>query len=846
MRIDRRHPIAEPTTPTHSSKSRKVDRKSKSEAASKFTAKQQNGPDMNFPSPNGRKAVRLKNLEMKGDGDHAKSPACRNSATTPTNYGVLTKSPEVRLNKVTTPTRNMTHPFPSAGGSAKSSSQEGMSQPHPPNRDHESMDVNSLWTEPALSTKSQDRNFLPSFDSDTAFQQLSLSPPLHHGQKMQAQQHSQHRHNEGRQDSQRGGHSRDSPQLTPHEAQRGGHSRDSPQLTPHEAQRGGHSRDSPQLRPPPPSYQHTQLIGSLNEPSLSSRLNLPPSGGAPNRSPHQPSNVHPLSDQPMETHNQMAFHQQGQHSDQFSNPHQQRHRKSPNVHSRQQQYLSSQLESQRAFDEARQTTSRSGSQQQSSGPSQRSRGVDERSAGGGGGGGGYNPVVGARDQPSGAVDAEPMNESLSIPTLHDLHSQQSQGAVAEQQQQHQRNVHSPLGIPPFHHIQMHRNASQQGTNLGLNTSPNAQALGTVPPSSRSPSSQLLHGAVLSPRTSTTSALHQPQTQRVSGSPKMSGSSALSPLSQPNTPPTGHFSPLHQQPHASTIRSSISPLQQQQQALRSVSTATSSTLLSPLQQRGVVGGAQQALIQHHPHLQQQQQVGLQQHDVLDQQRHHHHQHGGGRSLDQESNRMNLSPQQQAASSAAHLALLQQQQQIQQGQQFSPQKVLSLSPQHHHYQQQQQQQMLQLQQQAQAQRQFLLQQQRKGVPGGAGLVQNHGFLQGSAVPQYFAASSSAMANASKQQLAVTHPQLSHPQFTHLSALHPIGHGAGAGNVLSQQQAQQQQQQQHQIVMGVNPYASFGQGVQLLPNGTTAIPGAGAGFQLPGQTMGSPLRHFHSQGR
>ena len=840
MHIDRRHPIAEPTTPTHSSKSRKVDRKSKSEAASKFTAKQQNGPDMNFPSPNGRKAVRLKNLEMKVDGDHAKSPARRNSATTPTNYGVLTKSPEVRLNKVTTPTRNTTHPFPSAGGSAKSSSQEGVSQPHPPNRDHESMDMNSLWTEPALSTKSQDRNFLPSFDSDTAFQQLSLSPPLHHGQKMQAQQHSQHRHNEGRQDSQRGGHSRDSPQLTPHEAQRGGHSRDSPQLRPPEAQRGGHSRDSPQLRPLPPSYQHTQLIGSSNEPSLSSRLNLPPTGGAPNRSPHQPSNVHPLSDQPIETHNQMAFHQQGQHSDQFSNPHQQRHRKSPNVHSRQQQYLSSQLESQRAFDEARHTTSRSGSQQQTSGPSQRSSGVDERSTGGGGGGR-YNPVGGARDQPGGAVDAEPMNESLSIPTLHDLHSQQSQGAVVEQQQQHQRNVHSPLGIPPFHHIQMHRNASQQGTNLGLNASPNAQALGTVPPSSRSPSSQLLHGAVLSPRASTTSALHQPQTQRVSGSPQMSGSSALSPLSQPNTPPTGHFSPLHQQPHASTIRSSISPLQQQQQALRGgVSTAASSTLLSPLQQRGVVGGAQQALIQHHPHLQQQQQqVGLQQHDVLDQQRHHHHQHGGGRSLDQESNRMNLSPQQQqAASSAAHLALLQQQQQIQQGQQFSPQKVLSLSPQHHHYhQQQQQQQMLQLQQQAQAQRQFLLQQQRKGVPGGAGLVQNHGFLQGSAVPQYFAASSSAMANASKQQLAVTHPQLSHPQFTHISALHPIGHSAGAGNVLSQQQAQQHQQQQHQIVMGVNPYASFGQGVQLLPNGTTAIPVQVRGFNYLVRQWGLP---------
>ena len=97
------------------------------------------------------------------------------------------------------------------------------------------------------------------------------------------------------------------------------------------------------------------------------------------------------------------------------------------------------------------------------------------------------------------------------------------------------------------------------------------------------------------------------------------------------------------------------------------------------------------------------------------------------------------------------------------------------------------------------------------------------------------------------ASTNKQLAHPQLTHLSVLQNLGHDSmrgsatSGGNLLNQQS----------MLMGSNPYAtSFGQGLPLLPNGTAGIPGAGpggvSGFQQPGQNMGSPLRHFHSQGR
>ena len=100
--------------------------------------------------------------------------------------------------------------------------------------------------------------------------------------------------------------------------------------------------------------------------------------------------------------------------------------------------------------------------------------------------------------------------------------------------------------------------------------------------------------------------------------------------------------------------------------------------------------------------------------------------------------------------------------------------------------------------------------------------------------------------------TNKQLAHPQLTHLSVLQNLGHDSslrsgvvpGGGNLLNQPS----------MLMGSNPYAaSFGQGLPLLPNGTAGLPGAGMGtgggvpgFPQPGQNMGSPLRHFHSQGR
>ena len=165
------------------------------------------------------------------------------------------------------------------------------------------------------------------------------------------------------------------------------------------------------------------------------------------------------------------------------------------------------------------------------------------------------------------------------------------------------------------------------------------------------------------------------------------------------------------------------------------------------------------------------------------------------------------------------------------------------------QQQQQQLIQLQQaQAQAQRQFILQQQQQRQR-----QRSPPYMQGSSSAQAFfpvaGRSSPTTAAAMLNTAASTNKQLGHPQLTHLSVLQNLGHdgslrsGAPSGgtNLLNQQP----------MLMGSNPYAtSFGQGLPLLPNGTAGVPGAGAGgvagFQQPGQSMGSPLRHFYSQGR
>jgi hypothetical protein len=166
------------------------------------------------------------------------------------------------------------------------------------------------------------------------------------------------------------------------------------------------------------------------------------------------------------------------------------------------------------------------------------------------------------------------------------------------------------------------------------------------------------------------------------------------------------------------------------------------------------------------------------------------------------------------------------------------------------QQQQQQLLQLQHaQAQAQRQYILQQQQQRYR-----QRSPPYMQGSGSAQAFfpvAGRSSPTASAAAAMLNTavsTNKQLGHPQLTHLSVLQNLGHDSslrssvpGGGNLLNQQS----------MLMGSNPYAtSFGQGLPLLPNGTAGIPGAGtggvAGFQQPGQSMGGPLRHFHSQGR
>ena len=843
MEVDRTHPVAKPTTPTQSSKRRKSDHKHTSSPAGLGSPTSDSAPlqTPNGGTPNGRKQVPLKNLEIKLDNTRI---IRRNSSTltTPTkgDFPQFPKDTEVNLTKLTTPTgRSLPNPpLPSEGWNPVRSSHRQVGQDQPVKRDQQGMELNTPWMDMVTASQSKDQNFLPSFDSDMAFQQLS--PSLHRRQQgfnQEAQRQGQqsnfhHQRQHGfNQEVQQQGQQRESPQHRQHGFNQ-------------EAQRQGQQRDSPQLRPPPPPYQQNQVSGSQTPPpSVSAQLQLPSSSSSSLSPRHSsPSSLHygHQEKQHQLAQSPYAFLQQGRDpliGQTSPQPLHQKHQRHPSVHTQQQQQQRQQELSERerenAFNRAGQHNVATSSVQQ-----QRRSEQQNSSSSSNSGSGVFSPSMSAQlvrtssEQEIQQQQQRMMNESLSIPTLHDLHSQQQQHL----EQQQRKAADSQLGIPPFHHIHAPKPASmqQQSGNMELSSSQSSQILSSM--QIQNPS-QLHPGSSVSPRANATpSSVRQP-TQYASSSPSSQHSRSPAQAS-PLQHSMGSVGGQHQQSQHVQIRSSISPLHQQA-ARRSPHLPTQMQQSPPqalmahqhLQQQGhglTAAGLQHEIIQHHQprHPMQQQHQSQKPHPPPPQQ-------SVGQVQNQDSvddNLLRMTPPQSAQFSSPlqhHL---------------SPQKINPFSPQLQQQQakavlHQQQQHLLQLHQ-AQAQRQFLLQQQQQQQQGQGGVLHNHGFLSGSAVPPYFG---SAMMNTSNKHLMASHPQFSHPQLAHMSTgLQQMAQGAtvaGVGGVPSLSQ------QQH---MGANPYASLGQGLQLLPNGTAALPRASSGFQPPSQSMGSPLRHYHSQGR
>ena len=755
-------------------------------------AQEQNG------QTNSKDKIHIPLTNVQPDNGQSKTGSLRNSSTadTPTKaegYGMLAKMPEVRLTKVTTPTCQSL-PIqifpPSDQGSVRPSSRDGQSlEGVSVNRDQHGAEPNSLWIE-SSSSQSKDQNFLPSFDSDMAFQQLSSVHQHHHRPKVSAQQQS------GQQNS-----SRDSQQ----------HGYNTAEPT--------QSKTVP-FHPPPP-YQQPQASDANDAPPTSSQ-SVQLRNSLSSNSPHH----HHQLNQSTQHHAQ----EKQQRTQIHGNP------RPPAISQQQQQDLTQPLQHQnsapnvtanayqthhRGQHEKEQRSLKQGGQQvgaSSSMHQQHQAGSEQHKQHTRAVMGGFSsPTVGAHQRQS-SDQQQLMNESLSIPTLHDLHSQQQRHAQQQQHaEQQQQRIRSPLGIPPFHQIQMHKNTAQQSGSLDMSLSPNSQIFS--PKHVQNLTSPQLHSSQRPAMPTQRQHMNSPQQQIQAGS--------RSPHT--HSPIAGHLSPLqqhlgtssqHTQPQHVQIKSSISPLHHQ---------ARLSPHLSHMQH------SPQSLVQHHQNMQHspqgQQLPGGIQHEMLQHQssKRHHQSVQNRDSADESLLRVTHSPVRQFLSP------------VHQQQHRSPQMVHSFSsPQQQQQQQtallqQQQQQLLQMQQAQAAQRQLIMQQQQAGA---GGLLQNHAFLQGSAVQPYFG--SANLVNATNKHLVPTHAQLSHPQLTHLSTLQPIGQEldqtTAGGRLLSQQQP-------HHLVMGVSPYASFGQGVQLLPNGSAAT---GAGFPLPGQTMGSPLRHFHSQGR
>lgn len=803
MEVDRSHPIAEPTALTHPPKRRKGNKK---RASSIGKAGASNNPALaqeqhGQTDSNGKIREPLTNVQPDEAQSRTNSRQNSSTAGTPTRvdgYGMLAKNPEVRLTKVTTPTRqSLPNQFfpPGDQDSVRSSSREGQSlEGASVNRDQQ--ELNSLWIE-ASSSQSQDQNFLPSFDSDLAFQQLSLSSvhQRHRQPKVPAQQ----------QLSQKNYH-RDGQQY--------GHT-----VEPHSK--------APPLYPLPPPYQQP-LAGGVNDvPPTSSQLQNPLSSSPHHvRQPNQSTQKHAQEKQqrtktPQTYHKQrppaVSEQQQQQGMDQVNLTQKlQLQKSSPDVtaNAYQAHHRGQREREQHGLKQRGQQVDVASSsvQQQPQGSSeQRTQHTMSVMVGG------YSsPTIGAHHQQSG--DQQPlMNESLRIPTLHDLHTQQQQHTEQQQQQQRTR---SPLGIPPFHQIQMHKSTAQHSESLDLSSSPNSQIFSPQKHIQNLTSPQL-HSSQGAAMPTQRQHMNNPQRQQIQasgGSPHTNSSIVghMSPMQQHLGTSSQHTQPQHMQ-----MKSSVSPLHHQ---------ARLSPHLSHMQH------GPQSLVQHQNlqhSLQGQQLLGGIQHEMLQQPnpKRHHQSVQNRDSVEESLLRATHSPVGQFLSP------------IHQQQHLSPQTVHTFSSSQQQQQaailQQQQQHLLQMQQAQAAQRQLIMQQQQATA---GGLLQNHGFLQSSTVQPYFG--SANLVNATNKHLIPTHAQLSHPQLTHLSTLQPVGQDLDrttvGGRLLSQQQ------QPHHLVMGVSPYASFGQGVQLLPNGSAAISGMSTGFPQPGQTMGSPLRHFHSQGR
>ena len=889
MEVDRPHPIADSapptyisTTPTHPLKGHK-DRHppnmytTGAGSLNDEMLTQQNGST--FAVPNGKKPHGLK-LDI--------TPVKENP---PRRHSMSNKSPEVRLTKLVSPTGKLLSnqsSFNSENNSNRmSNSQETKARQLLQSQGSQEQtpgggEFNSLWMgagSSSLQTQGDHSNFLPSFDSDMAFRQLSFTPPSSVQQQQQhvptpveLSQQQQRGQSKGHQDQRLLKQQHHQQQQLPD--QRSLTQQHTQQQSYHQdIQQQGHLRESPLMRGAPPPYQPPPTTGRSGGSSAPSAFS-PPLQYPLSNTPHN-SSLQGHSPEKQRTQSPLAFSQQHgmdvlYSSQQQRSPdlHQQHHRQPQVQHGfnqglgpqpqqqhgggssrtagplqKQQQASPLQQIHQAPSVMERQASGVSSLQQIQQGPSvveqqasgasslqQKSQGasVVERQTMSGGNPASatsslFNPVSGVQGmntslhvQSQRANETQPqpqLNESLSIPTLHDLHNDLNQ----------QRTRSSPLlGIPSFHQIQLHR-----GNGSNASSPQSVQGMDITASNSNSPllsSVQLQNPSPLHPGPSISPHAHarsgSPHTQRT-GSPMSSLHQRLT-LSQQQS--------QQQQHQQQQVRTSISPLHQQARHL------------SPVQQPSPPAMLQQHGLQTHSRSPHPMQAGLQQpqQEIQMPQLHQLAQHSSPKR--HQLPQVNLQgPQVQNQTVMNDSSMLnlggQFSSPIQQQQHLgSPQKI-HLYPTASQQQQQatailQQQQQQLLQAQAQAQRQFILQQQQQRQH-----QHSPTYVHGSSSAQAFfpvgggGSPTMAMLNTT----ASTNKQLAHPQLTHLSMLQ--GGATSGRNLLNQQP----------MVMGGNPYAtSFSQGLPLLPNGTAGIPGAGQAFQQPGQNMGSPLRHFHSQGR
>ena len=957
MEVDRSHPIAESATPTHMSttpithpskghKDRHTPNMYATGSRNDEMLNQQNGGP--FAAPNKKKSHGLK-LDT--------TPA---KESPPQRHSISSKSPEVRLTKLTSSPTGKLHPnqfsFNSESSNANrmSNSQETKTHHQLLQSQQGSQDpsqgggggvgggeVNSLWmggADPSLSssqTQGSGSNFLPSFDSDMAFRQLSLTPPSASTTVQQQSQqpfptpmaqHQRHGQSEGhqgqrsleqlqhqRQGGQSKGHQGQRSLEQPHHHQlpgQGSHAQQGAQYQQQsyrhqDVQQQGHQRESPLMRGAPPPYQPPSAGGRSGDSSPTPSPFSAPLQHPMSNSPYNSSSMrgHTTSPEKQRTQSPLAFspHQQQQSMDMlFSSQQQQQfHRQSHGFINQvppipgpgpQQQHGSgsrtaSPLHKQQQPAVERQSSSAPHLQQKQQGPSVMERQVtgtnppsqqqqkqqgpsamEQQQAISSDNASMFNPVASSSPGLNLSVQSQratatkthhqqqpplpQVNESLSIPTLHDLHNDLHQ----------QQRLRSPLlGIPSFHQIQLNRGTSGSGSNA---SSPQGSQgmMDMAASNTNSPllsSVQLQNPSPLHPGAGRSVSPHAHGAGARSGSPHMqhtagSGGSPsnMSPLHQRLTPSQQQQSSQHHQQQA--------PQPQQQQQVR---TSNISPLhqqarhVSPVQQPSPQSMIQQHSLQTHSRSPHQQEIQMPQlHQLAQHSSPKRHQLSqvnlqgpqvqNQNAMTDSSSMLNLGGQFLSQPQPQHLGSSQQKIQLypiaSEQQQQQATAILH----------QQQQQLIQLhhQAQAQAQRQFILQQQQQRHR-----QRSPPYMQGSSSAQAFfpvaGRSSPTAAAAMLNTAASTNKQLGHPQLTHLSVLQNLGHDSslrsgapgGGTNLLNQQS----------MLMGSNPYAtSFGQGLPLLPNGTAGIPGAGAGgiagFQQPGQSMGSPLRHFHSQGR